>query len=315
MPTERPRIERAGRARSRRRDPPPSASAQAQPAAGKRPMTFLDSQKMRQVGSPAPSPDGRLLLYTISTPDWKEAKRQTDIHLVSLEKGAALDAADDVHEGQERGRAPVAEGQRSRSSSPRTAMPPSSAATQNQLYLMRIDGGEARKITDAKEGVSTFALSHDGKWLVYRSGKAGEEQLYRLPVDGIDTATPEALTKQAAGVGAWRWAPDGKRIYFVGPDDGGRRREGAAREEVHRGHPERRDAAGQPVGGGHRAAQGHAADEGRHHHRRATSPSRPTASGSASAACPPTATSATSPSRTSTATRSCSRWRPARSSG
>ena len=95
---------------------------------------------------------------------------------------------------------------------------PSSAATQNQLYLMRIDGGEARKITDAKEGVTTFALSKDGKWLVYRSGKAGEEQLYRLPVDGIDLAVPEALTKQAAGVGTWKWSPDGKRIYFTGPE-------------------------------------------------------------------------------------------------
>ena len=95
---------------------------------------------------------------------------------------------------------------------------PASAATQNQLYLMRIDGGEAQKITEAKEGVTTFALSQDGKWLVYRSGKAGEEQLYRLPVDGIETATPEALTKQAAGLAAWRWAPDDKRIYFVGPE-------------------------------------------------------------------------------------------------
>jgi dipeptidyl aminopeptidase/acylaminoacyl peptidase len=83
---------------------------------------------------------------------------------------------------------------------------------------MRTDGGEARKITDAKEGVSTFALSHDGKWLVYRSGKTGEEQLYRLPIDGIDGATAEALTKQVGGVGSWAWAPDDKRIYFAGAD-------------------------------------------------------------------------------------------------
>ena len=52
-------------------------SLQAQ--AARRPMTFLDMQQMRQVGSPTPSPDRRLLLYTLSTPDWKEAKRQTDL--------------------------------------------------------------------------------------------------------------------------------------------------------------------------------------------------------------------------------------------
>src|SRR5262245_26698205 len=80
------------------------------------------------------------------------------------------------------------------------------------------DGSEARPDHGAKEGVSNFAISRDGKWLVYRSGKSGEEQLYRLPADRLDAATPEQITKQAAGVGEWQWAPDGNRIYFVGPD-------------------------------------------------------------------------------------------------
>ena len=77
--------------------------------------------------------------------------------------------------------------------------------------MMRIDGGEARKITEAKEGVTTFAFSHDGKWLAYRGGKAGEEQLYRLPIEGIETATPDALTKQPAG-----WPPGGGRPTATG---------------------------------------------------------------------------------------------------
>lgn len=47
---------------------------------GSRPMTFLDMQQMNQVGSLTPSPDGKWLLYTLSTPDWKEAKRQTDLY-------------------------------------------------------------------------------------------------------------------------------------------------------------------------------------------------------------------------------------------
>ena len=190
--------------------------AQGQPAA-KRPMTFLDMQKMRQVSAPTPSPDGHWLLYTVSTPDWKEAKRQTDIYVVSLEKGLAstrqMTFTKDKNESEPRW---AKDGSFFVFASNREA--PSSSATQNQLYLMRLDGGEARKITDAKEGVSTFALSHDGKWLVYRSGKAGEEQLFRLPIEGIDTATAEPLTKQVAGVGRWEWAPDDKRIYFVGDE-------------------------------------------------------------------------------------------------
>ena len=282
----------------------PGVLAQTAPAAAKRPMTFLDVQKMRQAGSPAPSPDGKLLLYTVSTPDWKEAKAQTDVYLVSIEKGVPstrqMTFTKDKNETEPRW---LKDSASFIFASNREA--PSSAATQNQLYLMRVDGGEARKITDAKEGVTTFALSKDGKWLVYRSGKAGEEQLYRLPVDGIDLAVPEALTKQAAGVGAWKWAPDGQRIYFTGPETPDAGREGAAGEEVHRRHPQRGDPAREPVGGRHPTAQGDAAHQGLHDRRCRLSPSPPTASGWASAACRPTATSATSPNRTSTATRSC----------
>src|SRR4051812_30008034 len=65
------------------------ASVAAAQDGAKRPMTWLDMQQMRQIGSPAPSPDGKWLLYTVSFPDWKEARRQTDVFLVSLEKGVA----------------------------------------------------------------------------------------------------------------------------------------------------------------------------------------------------------------------------------
>ena len=65
-----------------------SSSLVAQtPSDAKRPMTFLDQQNMRQVGSPAPSPDRKSLLYTISIPDWNQARRQTDIYVVSMEQG------------------------------------------------------------------------------------------------------------------------------------------------------------------------------------------------------------------------------------
>jgi dipeptidyl aminopeptidase/acylaminoacyl peptidase len=83
---------------------------------------------------------------------------------------------------------------------------------------MRPDGGEARRVTDARDGVADFAFSDDGRWLAYKGGKSGEEQLYRLPVATIDSASSEQLTKHPTGVGIWRWAPDSKRIYFASPD-------------------------------------------------------------------------------------------------
>jgi dipeptidyl aminopeptidase/acylaminoacyl peptidase len=192
-------------------------AAQSTAAGPVRPMTFLDMQNMRQVGAQTPSPDGRWMLYTLSTPDWKEAKRQTDIYLVSIERGVgSTKQMTFTKDKNEASPAWARDGSFFVFSSNRDA--PSTASGQSQLYVMRADGGEARKITEAKEGVSSFAFSRDGRWLVYRSGKAGEEQLYRMTVAGIDSATPEQITKQSTGVGVWQWAPDSRRIYFITAD-------------------------------------------------------------------------------------------------
>lgn len=174
-------------------------------------------QQMRQVGSPSPSPDGKWLLYTLSTPDWKEAKRQTDLYVVSMQQGVAstrqLTFTKEKNETSPRW---ARDGSFFLFLSNREA--PENASGRNQLYQMRADGGESRRLTDARDGVTDFSLSRDGRWVVYRSGKADEEQLYRLLVAGIDTAVAEAVTKHPTGVRSWQWAPDSKRIYFVTPD-------------------------------------------------------------------------------------------------
>src|SRR2546422_4104917 len=194
-----------------------------------RPITFLDRQLQRDVGSPTPSPDGKWLLYTLSTPDWNQGNRQTDIYLVSVKDGVPstkqMTFTKEKNETSPRwsrdGKLFVFLANRDATSTPPT--PPTGTAggtptSQNQIYIMRPDGGEARKITDAKEGVSTLDFSKDGKWLVYRSGKSDEEQLYTLPVAAIDSAKPIQLTHQQAGVGLWKWSPDSRRIYFITAD-------------------------------------------------------------------------------------------------
>lgn len=188
----------------------------AQPAAA-RPMSFLDMRLMRSINAPTPSPDGQWLLYTLSTPDWQEAESYTDLYLVAIPKGVASTRQMTFTKAKNE-------------SSPRWARDgraffflsnreaPENASSRNQLYVMRPDGGEARRLTSTSEGVRDYALSKDGRWLVYRSGKDGEEQLHRLPVDGIESATAEAITSHPTGVGTWQWAPDSRRIYFVTPD-------------------------------------------------------------------------------------------------
>ena len=164
-----------------------AAPAAATSAAG-RPMTWLDMQNMRQIGSPAPSPDGKWMLYTLSVPDWKEARRQNDIYVVSTTQGPAsarrLTFTADKNETapawsrdgkffvflSDRDAARDAAANRG-STLPTSGpgapyFPPAVGGGMGgpsyQLYLMRPDGGEARKITEAKDGVTTYAEALTG---------------------------------------------------------------------------------------------------------------------------------------------------------
>ncbi len=189
-----------------------------QPATAQtRPMQAIDMQYMRQIGAPTPSPDGTRLLYTLSTPNWKDATRQSDLFIVSMVEGVpSTKQLTFTTEKQETSPRWSRDGAFLVFSSNRDA--PAASATRSQLYLMHPDGGEARRITNTDDGVSSFAFSDDGRWLVYRSGKPDAEQLYSLPVIGIDSTMPVQLTRQSTGVGLWEWAPDSRRIYFITAD-------------------------------------------------------------------------------------------------
>lgn len=181
-------------------------------AQGQRPMTFLDQQLMRTAGSLELSPSGDRALYTLSVPNWKEARRYTDIYVVSTTGGLSttrqLTFTKDKNETTPRwspdGTFFVFSSNRDGATS--------------QLYVMRPDGGEAQKVTDAKDGVGNYAFTRDGKSLVFAAGKADEQQLWVLPVAGITEAKATQLTKHATPVGTWQLSRDGRRAFFIAAD-------------------------------------------------------------------------------------------------
>ncbi|MCC6245688.1 MAG: S9 family peptidase [Gemmatimonadaceae bacterium] len=197
-------------------------SADAQ-SSGKRPMTWMDQQRTKSAGGAAISADGQWMLYTVSTPDWKEARSQSDIFLVSAERGLpSTRQLTFTREKNESAPQWLPNGSAFVFSSNRDAT--AAQGGQQQLFVMRPDGGEARRITDARDGVSNYALGDDGRYLVYRSGKADEEQLYALRIADImagialDSLKPTALTKHPTGISQWRMTPDAKRVYFITAD-------------------------------------------------------------------------------------------------
>ncbi|NBW64577.1 S9 family peptidase [bacterium] len=163
-----------------------------------RPMSFMDVQEMRTAAAPAVSPDGKWMLYTLTTPDWKAAKRQSDLYLVSMKDGLPSTRQLTFTKDKDEGPARWVSDAGFVFSSNRDAATGAAAATPaaggrggagggNQLYHMRTDGGEARKITDVAGGVGQFAVTRDNKWLVYASGRAEATQLWGIPANALET--------------------------------------------------------------------------------------------------------------------------------
>lgn len=177
----------------------------------------MDVMEMRNVGNPDVSQDGKWVLYTHSIPDWKAAKSYTDIYLVSTSQGLPstkqMTFTKDKNETSPRW---APNGSFFAFLSNREA--PEAKATQNQVYMMRPDGGEAFKISDAKEGIGAFAFSKDGKWLAFSAGKEDERQIWTIAVAGIDKDKPVQLTKHKTPITWWQFSPDSKKIYFLAAD-------------------------------------------------------------------------------------------------
>ena len=182
----------------------------------KRAMTFMDVMNMRSAQGGAISPDGQEFLYVLSVPDWKKAKPFTDIWLVDVEQGPKSSRQMTfTADKNETGPVWTKDGKRFLFLSSRESP---EGKTYNQIYLMRIDGGEARKVTQAKEGIGSFALSRDGRWLAYTAGKEEERQLWIVSVDSLESGKPAQVTKKKTPISWWAFSPESSSLLFTTPD-------------------------------------------------------------------------------------------------
>ena len=184
-------------------------SASAQQA--KRPMDFPDVFRFNSLQNAELSPDGGWVVYEVQRLEFPDWKRVSDLFVVSADGRTTrqLTYTEGESESGPRWRPGGAAGL--------VGFTSTRDDKKRQLFVIRPDGGEARKVTDADDGIESWAWNRDGSRIAYVAGPEGKRQLWLLAGDG--TGKPEQLTRHATEVRVFSWSEDGRKIFFIAPDE------------------------------------------------------------------------------------------------
>ena len=129
----------------------------AQAPATKRPFSLPDLYRVAGVGEPALAPDGKTVVYAVTTGDVKAGKRTTALWRVDTDGKNVRRLT--FPEGADTSPAFSPDGKTIAFVSTRSGDP--------QLYLLPVDGGEAEKKTDVPSGIAGPRFSTDGTKVVF----------------------------------------------------------------------------------------------------------------------------------------------------
>jgi dipeptidyl aminopeptidase/acylaminoacyl peptidase len=132
-------------------------SSHAQSTA-KHAMTFDDLVKLHRISGAAISNDGKWIAYSVATPDMEANRNASNVWIVSTAGGDPIQVSQGGHDS-----APAW------SPDGRTLAFISARDGASQVYLLSMEGGEARKLTTLSTGADLFHWSPDGKTIAFTS--------------------------------------------------------------------------------------------------------------------------------------------------
>jgi dipeptidyl aminopeptidase/acylaminoacyl peptidase len=80
------------------------------------------------------------------------------------------------------------------------------------LFVVGVEGGSPRQLTDMKGSESSAAWRPDGEWIGFLSSKGGSTQLWEVKADGKKM---RQVTDVEGGIANFRYSPDGTHISFT----------------------------------------------------------------------------------------------------
>jgi dipeptidyl aminopeptidase/acylaminoacyl peptidase len=124
----------------------------------KHPITFDDMIKMRRVAEAQTSPDGKWVAYSVAIPDMEANRNASNIWISATDGSESRQLTQSGHDSS-----PVW------SPDGRMIAFLSSRGGESQVYLLSLEGGEARPLTHLSTGADIVKWSPDGKTILFTS--------------------------------------------------------------------------------------------------------------------------------------------------